>query len=63
MKNKALNTLLVISIAVLIVAALVFVFISIFNGTGSQWALQASIICAVLLNLLNVINIAIYKKK
>lgn len=54
--NKTLNTLFVIASMGLAVSAVIFISISIFSDTQSEWILSAGLFCCALSNLFNLIR-------
>ena len=61
--DKTLNTLFVIASMGLAVSALIFISISIFTDTQSEWILPAGLFCCALSNLFNLIRSMLYKNK
>ena len=61
--NKTLNTLFIIASMGLAVSALIFISISIFSNTQSEWILPAGLFCCALSNLFNLIRSMLVKNK
>ena len=61
--EKLLNTLFVIASMGLAVSALIFISISIFSDTQSEWILPAGLFCCALSNLFNLIRSMLIKNK
>lgn len=61
--DKTLNTLFIIASMGLAVSALIFISISIFSETQSEWILPAGLFCCVLSNLFNLIRSMLNKNK
>lgn len=61
--EKPLNTLFVIASMGLAVSALIFISISIFSDTQSEWILPAGLFCCALSNLFNLIRSMLIKNK
>lgn len=61
--DKTLNTLFIIASMGLAVSALIFISISIFGETQSEWILPAGLFCCVLSNLFNLIRSMLNKNK
>ena len=61
--EKLLNTLFVIASMGLAVSALIFISISIFSDTQSEWILPAGLFCCALSNLFNLIRSMLVKNK
>ena len=61
--NKTLNTLFIIASMGLAVSALIFISISIFSDTQSEWILPAGLFCCALSNLFNMIRSMLSKSE
>lgn len=61
--EKTLNTLFVIASMGLAVSALIFISISIFSDTQSEWMLPAGLFCCALSNLFNLIRSMLSKNE
>lgn len=61
--DKTLNTLFIIASMGLAVSALIFISISIFSDTQSEWILPAGLFCCALSNLFNLIRSMLVKNK
>ena len=61
--DKTLNTLFIIASMGLAVSALIFISISIFSDTPSEWILPAGLFCCALSNLFNLIRSMLVKNK
>lgn len=61
--EKTLNTLFVIASMGLAVSALIFILISIFSDTQSEWILPAGLFCCALSNLFNLIRSMLSKNE
>ena len=61
--DKILNTLFVIASMGLAVSAVIFISISIFSDTQSEWILPAGLFCCALSNLFNLIRSMLSKNE
>lgn len=61
--EKTLSTLFVIASVGLAASALIFISISIFSETASEWVLPAGLFCCVLSNLFNLLRSMLSKNK
>ena len=63
MDKKILKRLLIISSVGLLVAGIIFLYISMLGKVESNWSLCAALVCILLSNLFNLIRVLGYKNR